>query len=374
MHPSSLRTGAVVLALLAWSARAAGEEPRFHVEGGGAHAITGQQQSEYGAGGVGIGVLELPVTARLGLQASGGALVLTKGETPKDPGVQPTSTGAAYLGTLGFRLRAYGHNRVAGPWIDANGGVTRTGNATRPVFDAHIGWDFRVAKDSRIDMGPFVGFTQIFQPNSDFRAADARILTAGLSFSLGAREHAHVGPANPERELPPPPAFSPDQDKFAGAYDVCPEGKELDGDACESPVRLFEDRILVDDIHFAFDSIWIHQDSHKTVAKLARFINAHQDIVDISIEGHADAVGTADYNQRLSEARARSMKDLLVVYGVSKSRLRVVAYGKTHPRVQTSRAEVQNRRVELFVTRTREKTATTGNTGATAHAHGRSSR
>ena len=371
MHPSNLRTGAVVLALLAWSARAAGEEPRFHLEGGGAHAVTGQQQTEFGGGGVGAGVIEVPVTARVGVQASGGALVLTQGDAPKEQGLQPTKTGAAYFGTLGLRFRAYGRTRVAGPWIDANGGVAQTGDRTRPVFDAHLGWDVRVAKDSRIDIGPFVGFTQIFQPAADFRNADARVLIAGISFSIGAVERAApAGPATPERDLPPPPAFSPDEDKFAEAIDACPDGEELEGDRCETEVRIFEDRILVDDIHFAFDSAWIRPESHRTIAKLAKFINSQRDIVDVSIEGHADEVGTAEYNQKLSEARARMMKTLLVQSGVSKTRLRVVAYGKTHPKVQTARAEAANRRVELFVTRTREEA---GN-GATSHAHGRSSR
>jgi OOP family OmpA-OmpF porin len=360
-----------VLALLAWSARAAGEDPRFHLEGGGAHAVTGQQQSEFGAGGVGIGVIELPILARVGVQASGGALVLAKGDAPKDAGVQPTKAGSAYFGTLGLRFRPFGRTKVAGPWIDANAGITQTGDLLRPVFDAHLGWDVRVAKDSRIDVGPFVGFTQIFQPSSDFRSADARILTAGISFSLGAKERAApAGPAMPEKDLPPPPAFSPDQDKFAEAYEVCPDGTELEDGRCATIVRVFEDRILVDDIHFAFDSARIRDDSRHTVAKLAAFILEQHDLTDISIEGHADEVGTDEYNQRLSEARARTMKGLLVSFGVPKGRLRVVAFGKTHPKVQTARAELANRRVELFVTRTREEA---GN-GATSHAHGRSSR
>ena len=333
--------------------------------------MTGQQQSEFGSGGVGSGVIELPVLARVGVQVSGGALVLGQGDAPKEQGIQPTKTGAAYFGTLGLRFRAYGRTKVAGPWIDANGGVAQTGDRTRPVFDAHLGWDVRVAKDSRIDIGPFVGFTQIFQFATELRSADARVLTAGISFSIGAKERAApAGPPTPERELPPPPAFSPDQDRFAEAYDVCPEGEELEVERCETTVRIFEDRILVDDIHFAFDSAWIRQESHRTVAKLAKFINSQQDIVDVSIEGHADEVGSAEYNQKLSEARARMMKTLLVQYGVARTRLRVVAFGKTHPKVQTARAEAANRRVELFVTRTREEA---GN-GATSHTHGRSSR
>ncbi len=362
------------LSLLAWSAHAHAEEPRVHVAAGGAHALGGSQSSEFGVGGAGAGPVELAATSRIGVQASAGALVLSKGEPAKDAGIAPTSTGAAFMGTLGVRLRAFGAPKVAGPWIDGNVGVAHTGDVTRPAFDAHLGWDVRVSRTSRIDVGPFVGYTQIFQPNTELRGSDARILTAGISVSLGARERARPaepkGVENPLPQLapPPPPVLVQDREEVAEAVDVCKDGAPPTADGCGDGVRIFEDRILLDDVvHFEFDSAKIHRRSHSLVRNIARFIKEHDDIIDISIEGHADEVGTEEYNNRLSEARATSMKTLLVSFGVEAHRLRVVAHGKSQPKIVTLKREVENRRVELFVTRTR-------GAESVASSHGRNSR
>jgi outer membrane protein OmpA-like peptidoglycan-associated protein len=373
----------VGLAILGWSASAAAEDPRIHVAAGAAQAVGGTQGSEFGTGGAGSGTVELPVASRLGVQASAGTVVLSKGDAPKDPTIAATSTGAAFLGSAGVRIRAFGATRVAGPWIDSNIGVAHTGDLTRPSFDAHLGWDVRVSQGSRIDVGPFLGYTQIFQPDAELRGSDARILTAGIAISLGAKERARPAePPSGEKPLPPPPAPpgvvgaqpQEDHDALAEAWESCPDGEPIAEDHCVGEVRLFENRILLDDVvHFEFDSPWIRQRSHRLVQKIARFIKEHRDIIDISIEGHADAVGPMAYNQKLSEARAASMRDLLVFYGVERSHLRVVAHGNSQPKVATTKPEYANRRVELFVTRTREKGGSSP-AGLTAAAHGRNSR
>src|SRR5690606_11802936 len=126
-------------------------------------------------------------------------------------------------------------------------------------------------------------------------------------------------------------------------------------EGCGDGVRIYEDRILLEDIvHFEFDRARIRRQSRPLVRNIARFIGEHADIGDIRIEGHADEVGSDEYNRKLSEARAMSMKTMLVGFGVDASRLRVVAHGKSLPKIVTLRPEVQNRRVELFVTRTRD--------------------
>jgi outer membrane protein OmpA-like peptidoglycan-associated protein len=355
-----LTSFAFLLGISAVTTSAFAEEPRFHANAGGAHAVGGSQSSEFGAGGVGGGTVELPATSRVGVQASAGALVLSKGDAPSDPSIARTSTGAAFLGTAGVRVRAYGATRVAGPWMDGNVGVAQTGANTRPTFDAHIGWDFRVSRNSRLDIGPFVGYTQIFQPNSSMREDDARVLSAGLSISIGAKERARpVTPVGPEQgpPPPPPPPALEDHDKLAEAVDVCPDGEAPSAEeGCGGEIRIFENRILLDDVvHFEFDSAKIRARSFRLVRRVARFLKEHDDIVDVSIEGHADEIGSEAYNQKLSEDRAASMRDLLALNGVERSRLRIVAHGKSHPKIVTLKAEYENRRVELFVTRTTEK-------------------
>jgi OOP family OmpA-OmpF porin len=51
----------------------------------------------------------------------------------------------------------------------------------------------------------------------------------------------------------------------------------------------------------------------------------------ITVEGHADGVGSRRYNQQLSEARAHAVMAVLQTGGVAKARLGSRAYGKDRP-------------------------------------------
>jgi peptidoglycan-associated lipoprotein len=51
----------------------------------------------------------------------------------------------------------------------------------------------------------------------------------------------------------------------------------------------------------------------------------------ITIEGHADERGTAEYNLALGERRALAVKTYLVSLGISGDRLKTVSYGKEFP-------------------------------------------
>ncbi len=333
---------------------------RVHVAAGAARAVGTPQGREFGAGGGGTVDLELPVAGSLGAQAHVGALVLAKGDSPSDPSLAPSSAGTAAFGAVGLRLRAWGARRPAGPWVDANAGVAQTGNLIRPVFDAHLGWDIRLSSRSRWDAGPFVGYTQIVQPSDDLRSTDARVLWAGLSVSLGAPVPREPVPVTveptPAPPLPPPSAL-PDRDGFAEASDLCPGEDEPapEDESCVGEVRIVEDRIVLDDvILFDFDSPRIRRQSERLVHKIARVILETPDIQSVSIEGHADAVGTDLYNKVLSVARAESTRRMLVSFGVPVESLRLVGHGKGRLKVPTSRAHEGNRRVELVVARKRE--------------------
>ena len=332
------------------------DEARFHATAGAAHAVGGTQQSEFGTGGGGSGTIELAVGSVMGVQASGGALVLASGAAPADPGVAKQSTGSAFLGTVGVHFRPLGASRVAGPWIDANGGLAQTGNLSRFAVDSHLGWDFRVSEKTRWDVGPFIGFTQIMQPDGAFRPDDAHILWAGIQLSIGASEKPRAAPPPPRDEQPAPAV--PDNDGVAEAEDACPP-LDADGevpDGCPGHVvKLENDRVVLDDvIHFAFNSPVIRRMSTGLVHKVAQLIIDTPDIIDVSIEGHADARGTDAYNQKLSEERGESTRAMLVQFGVDGARLHVVGHGKSQLLVATQLADVRNRRVEFIVVRSHE--------------------
>ena len=71
----------------------------------------------------------------------------------------------------------------------------------------------------------------------------------------------------------------------------------------------------------------------------------------IVVEGHTDSSGAADYNQRLSERRARAVKDYLVARGVSAARISTVGLGESMPvgDNETEEGRARNRRVVLRV-------------------------
>lgn len=71
----------------------------------------------------------------------------------------------------------------------------------------------------------------------------------------------------------------------------------------------------------------------------------------ITVEGHTDSTGSAEYNQKLSERRAARVRDLLASRGVAASRLAVQGYGASDPIADNGTAEGRqaNRRVQLEI-------------------------
>ena len=72
----------------------------------------------------------------------------------------------------------------------------------------------------------------------------------------------------------------------------------------------------------------------------------------VTIEGHCDERGTAEYNLALGERRAVAARALLVSLGISGDRLRTVSYGKEFPfdPARTEAAYEKNRRAHFVVT------------------------
>jgi OOP family OmpA-OmpF porin len=123
-------------------------------------------------------------------------------------------------------------------------------------------------------------------------------------------------------------------------------------------VRLEGDKILLDDIiHFDIDSPRVHHVSFPIIKKVADFITANPDVLEVDIEGHADETGTSEHNLVLSRQRADAVKRIIVQYGVDEKRITTHAYGETRPRVPGHAEEQlsQNRRVEFTVTRSRAR-------------------
>lgn len=87
--------------------------------------------------------------------------------------------------------------------------------------------------------------------------------------------------------------------------------------------------------------------------ELGRLVELLQNNPTLSVElgGHTDNVGSAEANQKLSEARAKAVLDYLVKQGISPSRLSFRGYGESRPIAtnDTPEGRADNRRVEMIV-------------------------
>jgi len=100
--------------------------------------------------------------------------------------------------------------------------------------------------------------------------------------------------------------------------------------------------------------------TREKLARVSGILLAHPSL-RIEVEGHTDSVGGDEYNQRLSEQRAASVRDYLVQNGIKMNNVTAKGFGKTRPVVSndTSAGRQQNRRVELVVSGEEINTSTT---------------
>ena len=86
-----------------------------------------------------------------------------------------------------------------------------------------------------------------------------------------------------------------------------------------------------DRVFFATNKSTLTTASRDTLRKQAGWMRAKGKKLSFSIEGHADERGTREYNLALGERRANAVKDYLMTYGISGSRLSTISYGKERP-------------------------------------------
>ena len=86
------------------------------------------------------------------------------------------------------------------------------------------------------------------------------------------------------------------------------------------------------------------------LSKIADLLE-RMDRVRIIVEGHTDSVGSAEMNQRLSESRARAVRDYMVEQGVAPTEITTVGHGESQPIATNDTAEgrSKNRRVEIVI-------------------------
>jgi len=112
---------------------------------------------------------------------------------------------------------------------------------------------------------------------------------------------------------------------------------------------------IIRKVNTAAQNIFFVTGSSKLLAKSFPKLNDVVKILNdnptykVQIDGHTDEVGKDDYNQKLSDDRAASVKAYLVSKGIAESRLSSAGYGETKPVAdnKTAAGRAKNRRVEM---------------------------
>lgn len=132
-----------------------------------------------------------------------------------------------------------------------------------------------------------------------------------------------------------------DGDGVPDSSDKCPQtprGAEVDGGGCW----------FTQDILFDFDSYLVKRPYYPVLDKVFAFLNKNP-MLKIEIKGSADSIGASEYNQILSEKRARAVKKYLVEKGIEPARLSAVGYGSTRNAAsnETAAGRALNRRIDF---------------------------
>lgn len=114
-----------------------------------------------------------------------------------------------------------------------------------------------------------------------------------------------------------------------------------------------EGKVHLEPIHFAYDSDEILPEGAFELDKLVGVMERNQDMI-IKVEGHTDLRGSAEYNLKLSDRRAKSIVAYVISKGISKDRISGEGFGKSRPIHDcgtkcTEKQHAENRRSEFII-------------------------
>jgi outer membrane protein OmpA-like peptidoglycan-associated protein len=113
-----------------------------------------------------------------------------------------------------------------------------------------------------------------------------------------------------------------------------------------------DDGILVNlgNILFDINRATLRPEALATLDKLAKILRDYPQ-VDLQVSGHTDITGNEQYNQVLSEQRAKAVADYLAEQGIASHRVSYIGYGSTRPvsNNETTTGRAANRRVEIKI-------------------------
>ncbi len=318
--------------------------------------------------------------------------VLTNGQPPDmelaDPGL-----GGLGSAVVSLRLRPLDQASRSGDglWLELAGGGAITGDNARPTAEAGIGYGFAAGS---LSVGPSLRYVRVQQLDNvlDGRSADLALLGVELSMSrerarpaalvadpvpapvvvtaVGDRDRDGLSddvddcPDEPEdvdgwQDEDGCPDPDDDGDGILDAMDACPREAEVvnaidDEDGCpdEGVIVVNENRIILEErVLFELERARVRTSARPALQAIRELWKQHPEYDRMIIEGHADERGPDSFNDKLSEERAKRVRQALVELGMPAEQIDVIGYGKRKPAsTGSSDADYQrNRRVEFVI-------------------------
>jgi OOP family OmpA-OmpF porin len=148
-----------------------------------------------------------------------------------------------------------------------------------------------------------------------------------------------------------------DQDGILGSKDQCPDQPETkngykDDDGCpdELPAEIKKFTGVIEGINFKLKSAALLKNSLPILDRAADVLKTYPEI-KMEISGHTDNRGKADFNRDLSQKRAETVRDYLVMKGIKADRLVAIGYGMDKPIADNKKesGRSKNRRTEFRI-------------------------
>ncbi|MEM9192550.1 MAG: OmpA family protein [Myxococcota bacterium] len=261
----------------------------------------------------------------------GGGVVLGAGDTINGE----SANEGVFYSTVGPRFRFIddesgflneGGSIAGNLWLSPQVGLAILPEGPVLLTDVSVGYEFSIANP--VSIGPFLrGGVAV--------ANDiAPVIAGGIQVSIEF---------DPLRD----PPVDGDGDGVFDRMDACPgtpPNTEVDSRGCIP----LPPALVLEGIEFEYDSAEILPVSEHV---LRRGVQLLQDNPNARVEvgGHTDNTGSPEYNQQLSEQRARAVRDWLVRQGIPARRLQIRGYGASQPRVpnRDEESRAMNRRIEF---------------------------
>ncbi len=153
-----------------------------------------------------------------------------------------------------------------------------------------------------------------------------RIIVAGITAALS-------GCAQKQVMAPPPPAPAVVQAPVVQSPPPpAPQAAAASTASAKDQIQALLSEAL-NPIYFDYNQSQVKPEGKEILAKIGQILKAHPEI-DLNIAGNTDERGSTEYNQALGDRRAHAANQWLVTYGVKKSQLKTISYGKEQPVAQ----------------------------------------